>query len=93
MTLISWILRILLIVFILRLVLRALFPQRTATRGRATRKPLERAGGALVQDPQCGTYVPKSRALVSGNGEHAKYFCSAECRDRYLSSGARRHAS
>ncbi|HUF48833.1 MAG TPA: hypothetical protein VMM93_13530 [Vicinamibacterales bacterium] len=91
MTLISWIIRILLIAFVVRLVLRALFPPRPAAR--APRKPLERAGGALVQDPHCGTYVPKSRALVSGTGEHAKFFCSTECRDRYLSGHARRHAS
>jgi YHS domain-containing protein len=39
-----------------------------------------------VQDPQCGTYLPKSRALMIGSGDDAKYFCSPACRDAYTSS-------
>jgi uncharacterized protein len=34
-------------------------------------------GGELVQDPQCGVYIPKETAL-RGPGE--TYFCSEECR-------------
>ncbi len=37
----------------------------------------------LVRDPVCGTYIPKSRALTSGSGERAEYFCSERCRDAY----------
>lgn len=37
-------------------------------------------GGELVQDPQCGVYIPKEGA-VKGPGGH--YFCSAACRDAY----------
>lgn len=42
-------------------------------------------GEELVQDPLCKTYVPKSQAIVSDIHGHREYFCSLECRDKYLS--------
>jgi YHS domain-containing protein len=39
------------------------------------------AGGDLVQDPVCRMYVPKQTALSAGN----QFFCSEECRSKYLS--------
>jgi uncharacterized protein len=79
-----WILRILFVLFIIRLVLRALgigqMPQAPRQRVRRT----EHAGGTLVQDPHCGTYLPKSRALALASSGDTKYFCSPACRDAYL---------
>lgn len=83
MSLLVWIFRILLVAFVLRLVLRALGVGR---RPAARRRPQERSGGTLVRDPQCGTYLPQSRALTVGHGSSATYFCSAECRDAYAAS-------
>ncbi len=38
----------------------------------------------MVKDPVCGTYFPQGRAVaLNGKGE-VLYFCSTECRDRYL---------
>ncbi len=42
-------------------------------------------GEELVQDPFCKTYVPKSQAIVSDIHGRREYFCSKECRDKYLS--------
>jgi YHS domain-containing protein len=81
-----WIARALVLLLILRFVLRLLFGARgPLARGPAPRgrDPLERAGGELVRDPHCGTYVPKSRAVVSGSGASAQYFCSTRCRDAF----------
>lgn len=40
----------------------------------------------MVQDPQCGTYVPRQEALrVVVNGQE-RYFCSEACRDAYLAA-------
>ncbi len=50
---------------------------------------MERSGGTLVQDPQCGTYLPKSRALALTAGGEAKYFCSPACRDAYAAAHSR----
>jgi hypothetical protein len=48
--------------------------------------PGERAGGTLVRDPQCGTYVAVSRAVRVGSGDQATYFCSAQCRDAHAAA-------
>ena len=93
MTAILWIVRILVILFLIRMVLRVLFPRgiqaprapRTTSRG-----PVERSGGTLVRDPHCGTYIPESRALTVGSGESILYFCSAECRDAYTAAQRKR---
>ena len=42
------------------------------------------AGGELVQDPQCGVYVPKETALQGGSGA---YFCSEACRRAHETRG------
>ena len=80
-----WILRALILLLVLRFVLRFVFGSGTVvTRGpgRPASVP-ERLGGELVRDPQCGTYVPKARAIAVGSGPETKYFCSTTCRDKY----------
>jgi uncharacterized protein len=81
-----WIARAILLLLILRMVLRLLFPRRPNTAARppsASTGPIERAGGELVRDPQCGTYVPKARAIAVERGGETLYFCSAKCRDEH----------
>ena len=80
-----WILRILILLLVLRFVLQLVFGSaKPATRRkRKTAKAPERLGGELVRDPQCGTYVPKARAITVGSGPETKYFCSTTCRDTY----------
>lgn len=43
----------------------------------------ERAGGTLVRDPNCGTYIPEAGAIRLGSGDKTLFFCSATCRDAY----------
>ncbi len=38
----------------------------------------------MVQDPVCGTYVDKSSAISVRSGEQVLYFCSYECRKKYI---------
>lgn len=40
-------------------------------------------GEDMVQDPACGTYVPKNDAIETTSKGKTLYFCSAECRDAY----------
>jgi uncharacterized protein len=35
---------------------------------------------ALVKDPVCGVFVPRTKALTSGSGSDMKFFCSEKCR-------------
>jgi uncharacterized protein len=89
MRFLPWILRALLLLMVLRFVLRLLFPPRRPV-GPAPRgaRPQERLGGELVRDPQCGTYVPKGKALAIGSGDATLYFCSAACYDAYAAAHA-----
>ena len=59
MRILPWIVRILLILMVLRLVLRWLFPPRRPLQDGAKARRPERLGGELVRDPHCGTYIPK----------------------------------
>ena len=38
----------------------------------------------LVRDPVCGMHVAENLALVERNGGQTVYFCSEECRNRFL---------
>lgn len=92
MAVFGWIVRILVVLFAVRLLLRFLASLRGAAgpapaQGRS-RGPMTREGGRLVRDPQCGTHLPESRALRVGSGPSAVYFCSTTCRDQW--SAARR---
>jgi hypothetical protein len=82
--LLVWALRLLVILLVIRLVLRMIHRMTTAQAPRrpAARKP-ERIGGALVRDPNCGTYITRERAITSGSGDGMLFFCSTECRDAY----------
>lgn len=87
MSLISWIVRILVILFLIRLVVRFLSGvARGYSAPRPAQKPNQpatREGGQLVRDPNCGTYVAVGRALRQGTGDHAEYFCSENCRNAW----------
>ncbi|WP_305042119.1 PP0621 family protein [Geoalkalibacter sp.] len=54
-------------------------PERKAPRP-AARGP---RGEDMVQDPQCGTYVPRGDALEVRDDGARHYFCSPECRDAW----------
>jgi uncharacterized protein len=93
-TLLLWIVRLLVLLLIVRFVVTmirqaALYskggPKPTA--GRSKRQP-ERIGGTLVQDPQCGTYLPKDRAIAVTSGGGIQYFCSDKCRDEWTAKTA-----
>ena len=41
------------------------------------------AGEEMVQDPNCGVYLPKNTALSHTLGRKKLYFCSEECLKAY----------
>ena len=89
--LLIWGARFVFIIFVLRALGRLLAPASARPRRAGPtppRQPPERVGGTLVRDPQCGTYIPLSRALTIGGGESALHFCSAACRDAWTASHA-----
>lgn len=40
--------------------------------------------GEMVQDPECGTYVAVDSSISVRNGDKVYYFCSYDCRDKFL---------
>jgi uncharacterized protein len=47
--------------------------------------PPARAGGELMKDPVCGTYVSAASAVKREVGGETLHFCSTACRDKYRS--------
>ena len=41
-------------------------------------------GEEMIQDPECGTYVPRNDAVKAQVKGKTQYFCSNDCRDKYL---------
>ena len=80
---IGWLLRALLIVFVVRAIWRFLSGVVEGAQGRKPVPPPE--GVPLVRDPVCGTYVVRSRALTLKRGDAVQYFCSERCRHAYTS--------
>jgi len=37
----------------------------------------------MAQDPVCGTWVPVGQAVSLPGEKETRYFCSAECRDKF----------
>lgn len=102
MEFIPWLLRAILVTVAIRFVLRLIGvmmgpASRPATGAGGPRRgpgrPTERIGGTLVRDPQCGTYVPESRAIRVGSGASAQYFCSDDCRRAYLAAHPTAHSA
>lgn len=89
MTLLLWIVRLVVLLLIIRFVMTMV--RQIALNSKAGSRPgggpakrqAERIGGTLVQDPQCGTYLPKERALAVASGGSTQYFCSDKCRDKW----------
>lgn len=52
----------------------------TKTRQRSSSAPIEE----MKKDEVCGTFVPESQALTCHHQGELRYFCSEECRDKYL---------
>jgi hypothetical protein len=87
----GWLLRAILLTILINLILRLILPSRRTPRaGPAQPSPgprsVERTGGTLVRDPNCGTYIPESRAIRVGSGTAIQFFCSEECRAAYASA-------
>jgi hypothetical protein len=80
-------LRILAVLYLLRLLLRWLAGLVRPSVPRPPAGGERRISGDLVRDRVCNTFLPRDRAVravVAGQEEH---FCSVACRDRALAGG------
>lgn len=86
----GWLLRLILLLVILRaiyLLVRGVW-RGAVDAARVPVDPARSTAGTLVQDPVCGTFVVRERALSARSGGDVHYFCSDECRRAYESRSA-----
>ena len=74
--------RIVLILVLARLVLR--FVAAVVRGYRGAEAPVARPQEDMVRDRVCGTFLPRSQALIARVDGREAHFCSAACRDRAL---------
>ena len=77
----AWMLRLLFAILIIRLIWKFVAGLVAGVREPQSRSA--KAGGALVRDPVCGTYVEASRAFSTRTGRTTHYFCSRKCRQSF----------
>lgn len=58
----------------------------TSTPPRGATKSASGAGERLYRDPVCGAFVPADGALTASAGGVTHHFCSAICRDKFLTA-------
>jgi YHS domain-containing protein len=88
---ISWILRLVLVLIVVRLVWRFLAGVIDGLTPAAPQSA-KKSSVPLVRDPVCGTYVVRAKALtIEAPGQkgqmQTQYFCSVRCRDEYTRRG------
>jgi YHS domain-containing protein len=49
-----------------------------------TRDSAPQRSVGLVRDPVCGVFVVPGRALTEGSGSATRYFCSEDCRRKWI---------
>ncbi len=72
---------IILIFLLYRIAKALLFPQKPSVKQK--NEPVLR-GDETAFDPICQSYFPKTEALTVRNGNEVTYFCSEECREKFL---------
>jgi YHS domain-containing protein len=63
----------------------------SSTGNRSSQRPSEQVplSGELKKDPSCGTYISAATSIQENVGGETFYFCSKQCRDKYVASLAR----
>jgi YHS domain-containing protein len=86
----SWLVRIVILLLVLRALVRLVAGVLQGLRGSPAAGPIggrarRRAGSSvpLVRDPVCGTFVMPGRALTSQARATTHYFCSESCRQTF----------
>ncbi len=69
-------------------VIRYIMSQSPIMSGPVSQKPLDGIDNVMIQDPWCHVYFQKKEGVHLRHGGKDLYFCSAECRDKFLSSSS-----
>jgi YHS domain-containing protein len=81
----SYLLRILILATIVIWLLRQLLALFAGSKKKSGRKSTpDSAANYMVKDPVCGMYMDSRLAVRLENGRETTYFCSEECKNRFL---------
>ena len=67
--------------------LRGMFSQSTPKRSDSNGPARNIRTGKLIKDPVCGTYVTAEQSISTTSNSEVFYFCSEECREKFLATG------
>jgi uncharacterized protein len=70
-------------------VLKSLLTQGPSHSRNVSSKPSDQIDDVMVKDPFCGTYFARNQGVHLKSGGEDLYFCSAECRDKYLAEASK----
>ncbi len=84
--------RILILAVLFYILYRLLFGNRKKKQATSQVPPEIPAQDTLAEDPICHTYVPQSQALSVEMDEKTYYFCSKECRNKFIEQQERRES-
>ncbi|MCP5050894.1 MAG: YHS domain-containing protein [bacterium] len=57
---------------------------------KSKKKHPQKAIEEIKKDPVCGTYVPVKHAFKHSSGKETYYFCSEECKEKFIQLGKER---
>jgi len=80
----SLILRTLLFIFIIWQVVRFVASLMGGAKKSNRKSTTREAANYMVKDPVCGMYMDSRLAVRLENGKESAYFCSDECRNKFL---------
>ncbi|MBW1708557.1 MAG: hypothetical protein JRG97_05935 [Deltaproteobacteria bacterium] len=87
MTYLRWLIIIVLFYLIYRVLKGLIMPRQPfeeeAARPRLNENKNNEDAEDLIQDPNCGVYIPKRDAIPAAINGKTHYFCSQECREKY----------
>jgi len=93
---IFWLLGLVVVISILRAVIGIIFKglaelvsPRSKQQGGQSPSNQVPLSGELKKDPACGTYIAAATSIHETVGGETFYFCSRQCRDKYVASLAR----
>lgn len=64
--------------------MRSWFRQSETTSHAGKGRTPEQVDDVMIKDPVCGAYFPQRNAVALNGEGQVLYFCSPDCRDRYL---------
>lgn len=83
----KWVIMILALYFLYRLVSNEIAVKKIEHPDNDRKTSQEKTDiGEMVEDPVCGIYVTPESAIKVRDGQILYYFCSYECRDKFLKS-------